>query len=388
MIHSLIMGNLDRDRFDVHVACNAGPPGKPSASLLALRQVPDLIVRPTDFGPTMNSTGTSEKLRAGLRAPSTFASLAGLVAYARKHKIEVIHGTEKPRDAFYGYLLSRLTGAKSITHLHVKCEDWISPLTKLAMRRGDAMIGVSDFVAKSILAEGYPASKTYHVVNSIDASRWDYNLDREPVRNEFGIAPDTALISIMARLFHWKGHTQLLEALARVRDRSNNFKLLIAGEDDPRTTPGRGSYMAELKALTAQLGLQDRVVFTGFRRDIPQILAATDIYAMPTFEEPCAVAFLEAMAMKKAVIALDSGGTPEMVEHGKSGLLSPVGDIDQLAANILELIADPAKRREMGEYGRMRVETYHTPRRLADEVAQVYDRLLTGRVAQLSAVRR
>ena len=90
--------------------------------------------------------------------------------------------------------------------------------------------------------------------------------------------------------------------------------------------------MARLKTLTRELGLQEHVIFTGFRSDIVQILAAIDVFTMPTFEEPCAVAFLEAMAMRKPVVALRSGGTPQLVEHGVAGLLSPPEDIDALAA--------------------------------------------------------
>ena len=86
--------------------------------------------------------------------------------------------------------------------------------------------------------------------------------------------------------------------------------------------------------------------------------------------------FAEAMAMKRPVVALTNGGTPEVVEHGKCGLLSTPGDIDGLAANLLRLLGDPALRTQFGEYGRSRVEQHFTPQRMASDFAALYARML------------
>jgi len=376
MIHSLIMRHLDRSRVSVHVACNVGSMDDKSPSFRALEAIPDVLLRPTEFGPSVNGQTRSRVARDFLRAPPTLLSLTSLAAYAKKHQIDVVHGTEKPRDAFYGLLIGRLVGARCITYLHVKVEDWISPLVRWAMKHDDALIGVSRFVAESAIAKGYPAEKTHHVLNALDTSRWNEAVDGSAVRAELGIAPHVPLMAIISRLFPWKGHTDLLKALPKVKESVPEFKLLIVGEDDPRATPGGGSYMAELEALTRELGLLDQVVFTGFRSDIPQLLAASDVFAMPTFEEPCAVAFLEAMPMRKPIVALDSGGTPELVERGRAGLLSPPGDIDALAANLVAVLRDPDLRARMGEHGRQRVQDFLNPRRLANEIEQVYRRVL------------
>src|SRR5262249_55321470 len=145
--------------------------------------------------------------REGVPGAVDLLKLAGFV---RRNKIDIIHGTEKPRDAFYGVLLAKLSGAKSVVHLHVKCESWISPLVQWAMGQADALIGVSQFVAQSIVDFGYPAAKVFHAVNALDASRWDPEVDGLSLRNEFGIAPDVPLLAINARMYHWKGHTRLV----------------------------------------------------------------------------------------------------------------------------------------------------------------------------------
>ncbi len=246
------------------------------------------------------------------------------------------------------------------------------------MKYDDGLISISDFVTESAVQMGYRRERIHCVLNSLDLDKWDKPLDGSSIRGEFGIAPDLPTFAIVSRLFPWKGHTELLKALAKVKESTPRFRLLIVGEDDPRATPGGGSYLAELKKLRAELALEEQVVFTGFRSDIANILAASDIFTMPSFEEPFGVAYLEAMALKKPVIALDSGGVPQLVDHGKAGLLSPPYDIDQLASNILVLLRDPERRKLMGAYGRRRVEEYFNPVRMANEIEEVYRRVLAA----------
>jgi glycosyltransferase involved in cell wall biosynthesis len=152
-----------------------------------------------------------------------------------------------------------------------------------------------------------------------------------------------------------------------------DIKLLVVGQDYP---PGN-NHTNELRELAAELGVSKHVVFTGLRSDVPRLMAAADILAMPSFEEPFGLVYAEAMAMKKPVVAFDNGGTPEVVEHEKSGLLSPQDDVPALAANLRRLVNDPELRRRMGEYGRQRVEARFVPERLAHDVGHVYEQVLS-----------
>jgi glycosyltransferase involved in cell wall biosynthesis len=380
-IHSLLMRNLDRRAFNVYAAVNQGDAEHAPASLKALSELPDLQLRPTNFGSSVNLRSRSQIVRDTIgNAVPALRSMGGLVAYARKHKIDLVHCTEKPRDAFYGLLLARLSGAACIIHLHVGVDlGWMSPATQLAMRQADGLIAISAFVAKTAERAGLGLHKIHTVFNTLDANNWDYNLDPEIVRGEFGIPRDMPLLATVSRLTPWKGQTELLHALAKVKAQNPNFRLLLVGEDDFSATPGRYSYTAELKQITKALDLEEQVIFTGFRKDAKQIMAACDIYSMPSFEEPFGMVFLEAMAMKKPVIAIVSGGVPEFVDHGKAGLLSIHKDIDGLAANILTLVNDPELRRRMGEYGRRQVEETYHPAKMTREMEQVYHRVVAGR---------
>jgi glycosyltransferase involved in cell wall biosynthesis len=153
-----------------------------------------------------------------------------------------------------------------------------------------------------------------------------------------------------------------------------NVWLLIVGADALEVHGG--SFTEELKALVRELGVAERVVFTGGRSDIPQIMASCDVFTLPSFEEPFGLVFLEAMAMQKPVVAIGNGGTPEVVEHGRSGLLSPAHRIDALAANILTLLRDRELCARMGAYGRSRVLDYFNAQRMARDAGAAYESIL------------
>ena len=140
----------------------------------------------------------------------------------------------------------------------------------------------------------------------------------------------------------------------------------------------RTSFTDELKLLARSLGVAEHVIFTGQRSDMPALMAAADVFALPSYEEPFGLVFAEAMAMKKPVVALASGGAPEIVEQGKSGLLSARGDADALAANLLKLLRDSGLRARMGEYGRRRVEEHFALQRLARDMEQVYSAVVAS----------
>jgi glycosyltransferase involved in cell wall biosynthesis len=299
-----------------------------------------------------------------------------LARYISRHDIRIVHGTEKPRDAFYGLLLARLTGARAITHLHVKAEGWMSPLVRWSLRRADGVIAISEFVARSAANMGCDASRTYTVLNALDHRAWSLESDGVSIRHEFAIPDAAPVISIISRVCPWKGHELLLDALACLRSTVPEFRLLVVGEDDPRATPGGGSYSARLRSRCAELDLQENVIFTGFRSDTSELLAASDIFAMPSFEEPFGVVFLEAMAMGKPVVALRSGGAPQVVEHTLSGLLSDPDDVRTLSQNLQRLILDPDLRQRMGLYGQDVVRTNFTPERLARDMEAVYSSVM------------
>jgi glycosyltransferase involved in cell wall biosynthesis len=373
-IHAQLMRYLDRDRFVVHVASSRGDGSGVPDALAEFQGIPDIRLRATTFAPGFRHRDLPTVLR-GVRAAATFpADFASLAGYIRRERIEVIHSTDRPRDAVYAVVLGMLTGAKSIVHVHVAWSDGYSMPAKWGVRHADAVFSISRFVAKTVVGTGTPSERVHTILNCIDPSRWDPSTDGSSIRREFGLAPDAPLLASVSRLFAQKGQRELLRALAIVRAEVPEVRLLIVGEDDVHVHGS--SFTDELKVLAVQLGVDDRVVFTGRRTDIPRVMAACDVFSMPSFEEPFGLVFLEAMAMQRPVVALTNGGTPEVVEHGRSGLLAAPSDVEALARHQIALLKDPDLRARMGAYGRARVLDHFNPHRMARDARDAYESIL------------
>ena len=211
------------------------------------------------------------------------------------------------------------------------------------------------------------------VRNGIDPSQWTPHVGRSEARQELEIPDDAPVILTACRLFPSKGPAELIRALATVRKRHPKVRLLIIGRE---MVPG---YAAELASLADALGLTEHVRLLGHRHDVARLMAAAEVFAMPSIGEPFGLVYLEAMAMELPVVALDSGGAPEVIQDGATGLLSAPGDVAALAENLATLISDPERRARMGRNGRLRLEANFTSERMAADVAAVYRRVLDGR---------
>jgi glycosyltransferase involved in cell wall biosynthesis len=368
-IHLLLLRNLSQGQFELHAA---GQSGSPAPAFDELHAIPGIAQRPTNFGPSLWGRSKLQKLASIAGAPSAAASLLGLAAYIRRHRIEIVHSTDRPRDAIACVVLAALTRAKALIHAHVNYGDWMSRGVTWAFGRADGIVGVSHYTARTFVEAGYRSDRVHAVLNAIEPSHWDPSLDPTPGRASLGVPDGAPLVVSVARLFRGKGHFELLGALALVKRKYPNVRLAIVGSDYPVDS----GTTQMLKEHARGLGIVENVVFTGQRSDVALLLAACDVFSLPSFEEPFGLVFAEAMAMKRPVVALTTGGTPEVVEHGKCGLLSAPGDIDALAANLLRLLGDPALRAQFGEYGRSRVEEHFTPQRMASDFAALYARML------------
>ena len=366
-VHVQIIDRLDRSAHTVHVACVVSTRDGETPTYEAVKSIPGVELLGVDLGPEFAGGSLVDRTRTLVRTLPALPSFVRLWRYVRRNEITVIHTSDRPRDAAVAVVLGRLTGARSVIHAHVGYnETWMSPMLRWSIRQADALIAVSDFVGRTLVAGGMSPSKIHVVRNAIDPTQWLPDADRWVTRDRLGIPRSDVVLLTVCRLFPEKGPGFLIEALALVRRTDPHVRLIVVGQE---MTPGYGQ---ELEQLARQLGVDEVVTFLGRREDVDALMAASDIYAMPSFEEPFGLVFLEAMAMERPVVALDNGGTPEVVQHGVTGLLSPPGDLEAFVRNLTSFVRDPIRRSDMGAAGRRRVEMEFSTDAMASETARAY----------------
>jgi glycosyltransferase involved in cell wall biosynthesis len=365
-VHLQIMRALDRSTHEPITACAFGTPESPTPTYAVARAIPGLELVRVNFGEEMYAPTTVQKIRGLVRTVPAVAGIARLARLIRTRDVKIIHTSDRPRDAAVCTLLARLTRAKCIIHVHVAYGEWMSPMLKKALLRADALVAVSEFVKQTLVASGHRERTTHVVLNASDAAELVPGVGRDDARSEFGAAPDDPVIITVCRLYPAKGVDLLVEAMAAVVARHPTARLIIVGQE---TEP---NYQATLQSSADRLGIGDRLTFTGRRDDVARLMAGADIFAMPSFEEPFGLVFTEAMALRLPVVALNSGGAPEIIEHESSGLLAEPDDVAAVSEHLLRLIKNPTLRRDMGDRGRQRVEEQFTVQRMAADVATVY----------------
>jgi glycosyltransferase involved in cell wall biosynthesis len=228
-------------------------------------------------------------------------------------------------------------------------------------------IAVSQDIAKR-LAEGlhWPADKIEVIHNAIQTERFGRPAD--PALRASLAGGDDPIVLTVARLDSQKGHDVLIRAIAE----TPGARLVLAGEGPERE---------RLETLVSRLGLGPRVLFLGRRTDVADLLAASDVFVLPSFFEGSSLAVLEAMAAMKPVVATAIGGTDELIVDGESGRLVPPADPGALAAALRQVIADRPLRTRFGQNARDRVEQHFSAAGMAKRVAQVYESLLRARGA-------
>jgi len=203
---------------------------------------------------------------------------------------------------------------------------------------------------------------------------------RDRIRADLGVPTDCILIGAVGNLNQFKGYTYFLEAAARVKKQVAQARFLVVGRQLDTDT----AHWDHLQQLTARLGLQDSVVFAGFREDVPRVLSALDVFVLSSILESCPVALLEAMAMKVPVVATRVGAVEEMVDHEQTGLLVAPRDPEAIANAVLGILNGPPEQvRNMVEQARKTVEERFAVDTIAKEQWRVYEKICANPVRHL-----
>jgi len=350
-----LVGGLDPDRFELHVACSDDGP---------------LLADLARFGVKTHAVAMTRKLN-----PLAIAQLAAIIWRERIDQVH-FHGT---RAGLAAAPAAALTMRPRIYTVHgwsfhprgsALLEGMARWLERMIAQTSQQVICVGDSDRSLGLRLGILDDARSRVIHNgvLTEAFMPRPEDRTLARSELGIPEDAVLVSLFGRLTEQKGQKTFLEAVSRLLGHPAQFMLVGDGEDRDR-----------LERMAADLGLTDRVRFMGFRSDVPKLLAATDVVVLPSLWEGLPICLLEAMAAGRPVIASAVDGSVEVVVPGQTGLLVPPEHPQALAEAIAFLIAHPQVRERFGLRGQERVRQRFSLSEMLRATGAVYLELASGR---------
>jgi glycosyltransferase involved in cell wall biosynthesis len=289
----------------------------------------------------------------------------------RSLKLDIVH-THSSKAGFLGRVAARTAGVPHIVHTphgHV-FEGYFSPnatrifvaLERLAARWTDRIITLSDEEARDHVRRGIGRPEQFVTIPS------GVDLDAVTAASPVRLVSGRPVIGAVARLVPIKGLHYLVDAAPEILRRCADARFLLVGDGEMRPA---------LEAQARALGLSDRIVFAGYRDDIPSVIAGMDLVALPSINEGMGRVLVMAMALGKPIVATEVGGVPELLGEGDAGVLVPPGDSRALADAICALLENPARAHALGEAGRRRAPRYSVET-MVSALAKLYQEVADG----------
>jgi glycosyltransferase involved in cell wall biosynthesis len=345
-----LIGRIDRSRYDVSVLSLSGGAGvrrieKTGVPVCVLDDMPD-----------------DEAIEA---VAAHLAAVGADVVHNHMYRAEVIGTQAAWALAASGRRRPLVVGTVHSSRVRT-AED--RELLRRLTPTMDHLVAVSRAIVRKIEDEGRTGAPISLIYNGIDLARYEEPDVCGTLQREYAIPRDAPIVGVVARLEPEKGHPTLLEAWPRVLASVPDAHLLLVGE---------GSQREALEAQAGALGLLDHgrpsITFTGRRDDVPAVTAALDVAVLPSYREAQGLSILEAMALSRPVVASEVGGIPEMIEHGRTGLLVPPRDPAALADAIVRLLTDHAYADTLGRAGRDLVHERFCAELMVRAIETIYD---------------
>ncbi len=304
-----------------------------------------------------------------LERPLSLRLARELAATLRRHRVSLVHSHEFTM-AFYGAWAARLAQVPHVITMHGGRYYAGRLRRRLALRAAVSLSGrlvaVSQPLAEHLSRDLWlsPARITT-IANGVRFAP----TPASTLRSELALADDDPLVIAVGNLYAVKGHRHLLEAVARLASTHPRLHLAIAG---------RGELSLALEGQARDLKLDGRVHFLGLRQDIANVLAAADVFALPSLSEGLPVALLEAMLAARPIVASAVGDVPVALAGGAAGRLVPPGDSAALATAIVGMLTNPCEAQALGQTARARAASAYGIGRMVDRYVDVYRRLLAN----------
>jgi len=299
------------------------------------------------------------------RIHKTLTASRMLFKLVNEYDIDLIH-SDGPRNTFYAGLVARMKRLPLVWHVRASNRDRYDRIlyylsSKLVLV-ANSLRSRFDWVEKS--------NKFETIYNGIDLSEFRTKKSITPIRQQYGISEKSMLITAIARVERLKGQKYLVGACGRLKDKLKDFHVLLVG--DTIELP----YLKECKEKAAELGIQDRLTFTGHQNRVSQILNETDIFVLPSLFEAFPRSLIEAMGAGKPVVVTDVGGCSEAVEDHVSGFIVPARNSKALADRIHMLGIDIELRAKVGKAARIRVEKMFSIQQNVQQTQKLYREIL------------
>jgi len=355
----LTMTGLDKNEFDVEFAC---APGGPLAGAA--------IKAGITFHPIKH-------FRQPIDPVCDLLALFELVGLIRRNRYDIVH-THNSKAGFIGRLAAKIAGTPVIVHtIHgFAFHDFEKPwrrslfifLERMAAGWADSLIVISNPLRDWGLRLKIGKAEQYTAIYSgIDITAFQKSFDIAAVKAEFKISAGDKVVGMTAKLWPGKGHDNALAAAKEVLSKIAGVSFVFVGD---------GELRSHLEQAAKKLGLEDKVIFTGFRDDIARLTAAFDIAILPSHFEGMGRSILEAMACAKPIIASRVGGIPDLVDDGINGILIPPNDSRALAQNLIKLLNDESMRRKLGAAAKEKVSVRYDVNTMVEQISRVYADLI------------
>jgi glycosyltransferase involved in cell wall biosynthesis len=287
-----------------------------------------------------------------------------------KHEIDIIH-TDGPRNTLYAGIAAKVKKIPMIWHIRASNKD---RLDRFSYKMSSKIILVADAL-KSRFDWAVNLNKAVTIYNGVDLSEFERKNVYNHIRQKYGVKDKDILITVAARVEPLKGQIYLIEAIKKLRGKFSDFRILLAGEVVDNF------YKNDCIKMATEIGVHDRVIFTGPLNNINQILNETDIFVLPSLFEAFPRSIIEAMASSIPVIVTDVGGNTEAIENNVSGLIVPAKNSTALAEKICFLGHNPELRMKIGAEARNRAEKLFGIRENVEKIEYVYQELLVKDLA-------
>lgn len=290
--------------------------------------------------------------------------ILSICGFIRANHIDLIHPCDNI-SRIAGGIAAKIMGIPAVCHITDDLEDTFTNkgLRRVILWTMAYIMPVSNKAGNFFKINDKAAKKIKTVYTGIDLDCFDALVSGSTLRNEFGVNKEEIVIGIVGLLIPIKGHRELFKALALLKKESvPPFRCIVVGE---------GAELEILRKISIEIGLSHEIVFTGFRKDVANLLRGMDILVAPSTSEASSRVLLEAGALKLPVVGTRVGGIPEMIVENETGFLVPVGDIRELADAIKKLF-DPELRTKMGAAARLRIEDTFCNKKITREIETVY----------------